>query len=152
MYWRVFGTNQAAVPAAALLEHLHARGFAVTGHFRGDDKGWFLAELLCPNAEARLELQRFLATEEGIRGQLNTWAAWLETACPSEPRWMQHLVGTSQVFTLHSVDEDADEDAVRTLAAEVCSYLAQQTGGIVQIDGEGFVTAHGALIAAEECA
>ena len=148
MYYRVFGTNNAAINPATLLEHLHGLDFEVTGHFKGDAQGWFRAELIYPDAVARFELERFLATEEGIRAQLNTWAAWLETACPDQPCWLQHLISTTQVFTLHCISEDADE-ASEPFCQCLCQFLAMTTAGIYQADGEGFFTADGTLIATE---
>jgi hypothetical protein len=148
MTYRVFGTNDAAVNPAALLEHLHGLDFEVTGHFRGDAQGWFRAELIYPEADARFELERFLATEEGIRAQLNTWAAWLETACPDEPRWLQQLISTTQVFTLHSIGEGNGADIVPFCQA-LCQFLATTTAGTYQADGAGFFTAAGTLIVKE---
>ena len=149
MYHRVFGTNDAAADPAELLDHLHGLDFEVTGSFRGDAQGWFRAELVYPDADARLELQRFLATEEGIRAQLNTWAAWLETACPDEPKWMQHMISSTQVFTLQCVSDEADEELVETLSVALCRFLATETAGIYQVDGRGFFNAAGKVIAEE---
>src|SRR2546423_10637836 len=80
MHYRVFGTTLSPVPPAALLEQMQRAGLAVTGHFRGDQQGWFRADLVYPVADARIELERFLSSEEGVRAELNTWAAWLESA------------------------------------------------------------------------
>ncbi len=150
MYYRVFAANQALVPPEELLSHLHDLSFRVTGHFRGDEQGWFRAELIDLDADARFELQRYLADEEGIRHQLNTWAAWLETARPDEPQWMQQIIGTTQVFTLQCASDDADEESADALAVALCRFLATETAGIYQIDGRGFFTAAGKSIVAEE--
>ena len=52
-------------------------------------------------------------SEEGIRAELNTWAAWLETAGhnPNHSWLMGHMIQTRQIFTL--------EPAVRTEAGHV---------------------------------
>ncbi len=149
MYYRVFGANDSPVNPAALLEHLHGLGFAVTGHFRGDEQGWFRAELVFPEADAKIALDRFLVGEEGIRDQLNTWAAWLETACPDQPQWLQILIGARQIFTLTCQDEDADKNRVQELCLGASRFLAQEAAGIYQIDGQGFFRADGALIVGE---
>ena len=146
MYYRIFGINDAAIAPAALLEHLHSLGFEVTGHFKGDEEGWFHADLIFDDADARFELDRYLASEEGIRHQLNTWAAWLETACPDQPQWLQHLVSTRQVFTLRRAEEDVDGEA----CTKLCKFLARETAGIYQLDGKGFFTEDGILIATED--
>jgi hypothetical protein len=149
MYYRVFASNYVSINPAALLEHMHGLDFEVTGHFKGDAQGWFRAELIYPEADARLELERFLANEEGIRSQLNTWAAWLETACPDQPRWLQHLIGATQVFTLQCLSEEAEEEKVDLFCLELCRFLATATAGIMQVDGQGFFTETGVLIVKE---
>lgn len=149
MYYRVFGTTASPVAPAGLLEQMQAAGFAVTGHFRGDDQGWFRADLVYPAADARIELERFLATEHGVRAELNTWAAWLETACPDQPQWLQHMISTTQVFTMQALVEHDAEIPVEDLCIALCRYLARETGGIYQVDGEGFFTADGTLMVAE---
>jgi hypothetical protein len=151
LWYRVFGANDAPVDPAALLDHLHGLDYEVTGHFRGDEQGWFKADLVYPDADARLPLERFLATEEGIRAELNTWAAWLEsTGDGHEPaRLMQHVIGTKQLFTLHCPDEDADAKLVDELCVALCRYLATETAGVYQIDGRGFFVASGKLLIAE---
>src|SRR5215475_6522172 len=79
LWFRVFGGNDEQPEPAALLAYLHAQGLAVPGHFRGDDEGWFAAEFEMEAGATPLYLERYLATEEGIRADLNTWAAWVET-------------------------------------------------------------------------
>ncbi len=151
-FWKLFPpcfTAYSAPTTAALLEHLHGLGFAVSGHFRGDEQGWFRAEVVFPEADARVALDRFLASEEGIRHQLNTWAAWLESACPDQPRWLGHLIGSRQIFTLTCQDEDADSAMVQELCLSACRFLAQEAAGIYQIDGQGFFQADGSLIVRE---
>src|SRR5688500_2724639 len=110
-WFRVFGANDAAVEPAALLEHLHGQGLKVAGRFRGDEQGWFRAEFAFADDAPPVLLERYLAKEEGIRAELNTWAAWLETAeeSPHYVALMQHVIGTTQLFTLHQPDEDADD-------------------------------------------
>jgi hypothetical protein len=104
MWYRVFGTDAGPVPPASLLEHLHGLGFEAAGHFRGDEQGWFQAELRLAEGRAALQLERYLAEEEGIRDELNTWAAWLEEAAddPQRDDLMRHLIATAQLFTLRA--------------------------------------------------
>src|SRR5262245_55069313 len=130
-WYRVFGTSEAPPDPAALLEHLRRRGVEAEGHFRGDDQGWFRAELVLAPGAPPLELERFLSSEEGIRAELNTWAAWLEAAdSPHSARLMRHMIGTRQLFTLRQA---ADEGAVA-----LCRFLAGATDGVYQVDGAGF--------------
>jgi hypothetical protein len=143
--FRVFGTSAAEPRPAVLLEQLQALCAGATGHFRGDDQGWFEAELV--GDATRVGLQRFLATEEGIRGELNTWAAWLETAedSPHRGRLMQHMIGTAQLFVVEETSGATDED----LCVGVCRFLARETAGVYQVDDQGFFEADGTLLLRE---
>jgi hypothetical protein len=151
-WYRVFGTNDAAIEPTALLsaQSRHV-GAQVTGRFRGDDLGWFEAELGLRGT--RLELQRFLAHEEGLRDDLNTWAAWLETAedNPDAGRLMRQVIGTTQLFTFRPVDAVPDDTVYlfEELCNGLCQFLARETRGIFQIDGKGFFDAEGMLLVPE---
>jgi hypothetical protein len=100
LWYRVFGANESQPAPADLLAHLHGAGLSVTGHFRGDDLGWFAAELVVAVGETPLQLERFLATEDGIRNELNTWAAWLET-CDYSPNHLA-LMNDRHQTALHA--------------------------------------------------
>ena len=86
-----------------LLQHLHERGGQPQVQFRGDDQGWFEAEVEIALSGPALSLQRYLANEEGIRAELNTWAAWLETVEDNSHALplMQRIVSPGNV---HSAD------------------------------------------------
>jgi hypothetical protein len=150
-WFRVFGTNDAQPVPGALLEHLHERDLPVRGHFRGDDQGWFQAELVLPGATASVQLERFLATEDGIRDELNTWAAWLETAGdnPHHGRLMQHMVSTTQMFTLFRSEDQGAATLLQQVCINVCQYLACATAGVYQVDNQGFFTPEGELLLQE---
>src|SRR5262249_53383591 len=130
---------------AALLEHLQSLDSEILGHFRGDDQGWFAAELSISDAGV-VTLERFLSTEEDIRAELNTWAAWVEANATDATRLMQHLIATKQVFTVQVEDEDADE----AIFVSLCRHLARLTDGVYQIDGQGFFDVEGRLLVREE--
>jgi hypothetical protein len=152
VWHRVFGTNDAGVePATLLSAQSRDLGVEVTGRFRGDDLGWFEAELGLGGT--RLELQRFLAHEEDLRDDLNSWAAWLETAedSPESGRLMRHMIGTTQLFTLRQIDPADDEYQVlvQELCTGLCQYLAHVTNGVYQVDGQGFFDADGLLLVRE---
>ena len=151
MWFRVFGTNEARIEPAELLEHLQSRGFAVEGHFRGDDLGWFAAELVVTAAETPLQLERFLSSEEGIRAELNTWAGWLETCdySPNHQKLMQHMVSTTQLFTLRRPIDSSNEVLVENLCVRLSQFLANRTDGVYQIDDRGFFAADGTLLLQE---
>jgi len=151
-WYRVFGANQAAVEPAALLSAQSRNvGGEVTGRFRGDGLGWFEAELALRGT--RLELQRFLAHEDDLRDDLNTWAAWLETveSNPDAGRLMRQVIATTQLFTFRRMDPvpDADTYLFEELCTGLCQFLARETGGVYQVDGQGFFDAEGMLLVPE---
>jgi hypothetical protein len=153
-WFRVFGLSATAVEPAALLEHLHEQGFPVRGNFRGDNRGWFHADLVFADDAPPVIVERYFADEEGIRAQLNTWAAWLEEQQdhPHHVNLMERLIGTAQLFTLHQPMEDADADdreLVERLCLTCCRYLAAMTDGVYQADHGGFFAADGALLVPE---
>jgi hypothetical protein len=146
-WFRVFGTSDVEPQPARLLEHVQGCGFEVTGQFRGDDQGWFQADLACSADGAPLHVERFLAREEGIRDILNTWAGWLETADGSsnQGRLMQHVIGTAQLFIMERPEDQTDE----SLCVGVCRFLAQETAGVYQVDDQGFFSPDGMLLLQE---
>ncbi len=146
-WYRVFGTGEAAPEPAALLEHLRLRTPA-RGDFRGDEQGWFRAEFRRDGDGIPLVLDRYLTTEDGIRDQLNTWAAWIETAedNPNHGPLMGHMIGTKQLFTLERPDGPEWPD---DWCVGLCQYLARETDGVYQADGVGFANADGAVLLRE---
>src|SRR5262245_8837387 len=147
-WYRVFGTGDSHPDPAALLGALRARGSDVTGHFRGDEQGWFAAELVL-TAGGAVAVECYLSGEEGIRHELNSWAAWLETAGegPEPTRLMQHAISTTRLFTVHPAAETAD--GAEALCEAVCRVLTEATAGVYQADGRGFFGADGTLLVPE---
>jgi hypothetical protein len=144
-FYRVFGRRDAAPAAEAILAHLGGRGLAVAGRFDGAGEGWFSAELAFGEG-APAHLERFLASEEGIRAELNSWAAYLET-CDDSPQHlglMERVIQSRQLFTLRRPSDHAGAGCV-----EVCRFLAAATDGFYQADGEGFFEADGGLLVRE---
>lgn len=148
--YRVFGTNDADPEPAVLLELLRCLEPDVTGKFSGDDQGWFRAVFTVDADEPPLILERYLASEEGIRQQIMTWVAWLEIQ-DSENRdsLMDHLVATRQLFTLHAEEDREESSWSDDLCAALCQCLASAVGGVYQVDGRGFLTVDGELLVAE---
>jgi hypothetical protein len=151
LWYRVFGTNDTEPAPAALLEHLHALSHPVTGNFTGDDRGWYRAELVYAPTAGPVTLERFLVSEEGIRAELNTWAAWIETNedNPHQARLMQHMIGTTQLFTLRQ-PETADTGLADRICLAACQFLARTTAGVYQADNLGFFDP-GGLLLLKEC-
>jgi hypothetical protein len=148
-WWhRVFGSNDVQPQPAALLEELQRLGFEVTGQFRGDDQGWFAAEIAFAAALPPLQIERYLSTEDDIRSELNTWTAWLETLEPDPHalRLMEQIIRTTQLFTLRqAVRVSAVGDAAGVNRA-VCEFLARETAGVYHVDNHGFYGPDGTLL------
>jgi hypothetical protein len=131
-----------------MLEHLQDHGFNATGGVRADEQGWITAEIEYTPGRPPLRIERYLATETGVRNELNAWAAWLETreAYPEAAGLMEQIVSSSQVFTMEQ------RDAPTEICRNLCQWLACQTEGVYEIDGLGMFAADGGLLVpAEEC-
>jgi hypothetical protein len=146
MWCRVFGLNENVPAAEAIAEHLRQRGQPVDVHADADARGWFHLELTSAGGIYFLDLY---GVDDGIRDDLNTWAAWLEeNAGDRAVASMQRMIGTRQLITLRREDRSDDAEA-RQFCHEVARWLAQQCDGIYQIDGEGFCDAAGCRLASE---
>jgi hypothetical protein len=153
---RVFGQSEAEPDRAELVAQLRTpfREDAAV-RFRGDDQGWFAAEVLGSNADRPWVLNRFLATEEGVRHELNSWAAWVEAdeTVPQREALMQRLIGARQLFTFELNDDHLDGfDLAVPLdgwCVELCRFLARSTQGLYQVDGGGLFAMNGVTLVLE---
>jgi hypothetical protein len=150
MWYRVFGTNDVQPNPETVLAHLKGLGCAVTADFHGDETGWFQAEIVFA-ATTPVHVERFLSSEEGIRAELNTWAAYLETCdySPNFSRLMEHMISTQQLFTIRRPFDAANEVTVETICLGLARHLARTTEGVYQIDQQGFFDANGLLLLPE---
>jgi hypothetical protein len=144
-FHRVFSRSEIMPDPEELLARLRAGGLAVEAHFRGDSAGWFSAEII-QGEGAPLSLERYLAGEEGIRAELNSWAAVLETweDNPHQVPLMERVIQSTQLFILQ---DPGTPDA--PVGVAVCRLLAELTDGVYQADGQGFFTAEGTLLLGE---
>jgi hypothetical protein len=150
LWYRVFGRNDSELAPAAFAAHLAATGIDVTSIFTPPGDGWVGAEFrFAPTTPIRLE--RFRAYEEGIRAELNSWAAFLET-CDYEPNHaalMERAIQTKQLFTLRKPVDAVDESLADRLCVAICRFLAERTDGVWQADDEGFFAADGTVLLKE---
>jgi hypothetical protein len=144
MWYRIFGASDVEPAAAAILEHLDAVA-PVAGHFHGDDAGWFRADFVVAE-RTTLAVERFLSTEEGVRSELNSWAAHLEASAsgPQTVRLMERIIQTRQLFTVQRPAGDAP--LLDAVCLSLCRFLADASDGVYQIDGRGLFAADGALL------
>jgi hypothetical protein len=152
MWYRVFGRNDAQPDPAALLRALQGVAPDLTGHFAAGGRGWFAGEFAVASGQPLVLLRRFWRDEEGIRAELQTWAAWLETCAAQEHHGplMQHMISTQQVFTLERLPDSGGAALPDDVCTAVCQFLARTTDGVYQVDGQGFFSAAGALLVREE--
>lgn len=150
MWHRVFGRSDNPLLPSDFLEHLHAQDLPVTAHFRGDDLGWTATELRLGQGSP-VYLERFLAKEDDLRDDLNSWAAFLETCdySPNHTSLMERVIQTVQLITVRKPIDHSNEVLVDRLCIEICRYLASRCDGIYQIDGEGWFDAEGKLLLQE---
>jgi len=150
-WYRIFGRSEQQPAPAALLEHLHELGVADGAHCRGDEEGWTSVEVSLAEGFSPLQVECFLASEPGIRAELNNWAAWLETCdySPSHVSLMERVIQTRQLYTLRRPIDHPDEVRLERVSVAICRFLAAATEGVYQSDGEGFFAADGTLLLQE---
>jgi hypothetical protein len=151
MWHRVFGRSLGETTPAQLAEHLHGLGLPVEPHFKGDDLGWTAGELRCPGLNAPVTLNRYLTQEDDIRGDLNSFAALLETCdySPNHGPLMERVIQTQQLIVIRKPLDAMDEIVLDRILAETCRLLAARTDGVYQVDGQGWFSPDGALLLQE---
>ena len=154
LWYRVFGMSDKPVSAAGLLAHLRGQGFAVASTVQGADNDWSHVDLVHADGREPVAVDRYHVGRDGLRSELNTWAAWLETRedDPNHERLLDAMTKSVQVFLLRQEDEpDNAERTGRTqgLCLAACRYLAGVAEGVYQADGLGFFTADGHLLMTE---
>jgi hypothetical protein len=146
MWYRIFGSSSEMPEPKHILRFLENQTASISTAFAADESGWYRADIRID--EVTLHLERYLAEEQGIRAELNSWAAWLETRedAPEHIRLMERMIQTAQLFTLQC--EETSERSDRVCVA-LCRFLAERTAGVYQIDGRGIFAADGSLLVAE---
>ena len=150
MWYRIFCRSADPLPPAALLEHLQVHDWKVVAHFKGDDLGWTACALHIGN-DSPLLIDHYLTKEDDLRHDLNTWAAELETMdySPNHAPLMERVIQTQQLITLRKPVDHANEVLLDRLCLAVCRFLAEQSDGVYQIDGQGWFAANGELLLQE---
>jgi hypothetical protein len=147
-YCRVFGLKSVE-PAPAALRKFFGFGSTSIGsdlvkiQVQRDEQGWYRADIRW--ADDLVQIERYLASEEGIRAELNTWAAWVEaTGDGAVQAWlMQRLIAAQQLFVVRELSAHPN-------VPDLCRYMAVLTDGVYQIDGQGFFRADGTLLVRED--
>src|SRR4051812_27279879 len=101
LWYRIFGRSEAEVAPDVVSARIAAAGVRAECIFTPEGNGWQRAEISFA-ASAPIHLERFRSEEEGIRAELNSWAAFLET-CDYDPihtSLMERVVQSKQLFTV----------------------------------------------------
>lgn len=151
MWYRVFSRSADAASPAALVAHLHAAGWPVVPHVRGDDTGWTSVELRFPGPGGPVRLDRYLTDVDDLRGDLNSFAAELELRDdnPHHTALMQLVIQTVQLVAWQKPDDHADGAVLDTACMAIAIYLAARTDGVYQVDGRGWCAASGEVLVPE---
>ncbi len=150
-WYRVFGMNEKLPDPREILDYLRSMAIQASAQVEGDDLGWFAMDLAWGEPAEQIRLERFLAKEEGIRAELNTWAAWLETLedQPMHEGLMERVIRTSQIIAWQSSAGAGQHEDGERVHVGLSQFLARQTEGVYQADGRGFFAADGALLVRE---
>jgi len=147
---RVFSRNDASPQREALARTILAMAPGAAVQWDEGEQGWLRCEIQLAGHAEPLAVDRFLREEEGIRAELQAWAAWLETTDNEHaPALMRHLIGTQQVFTLKPPETREEDASIEQVCLAVCQFLAKATEGVYQIDEQGFFDAEGTLLVQE---
>jgi hypothetical protein len=151
MWYRVFCTSEEEPRPEAMMECLRGIGLEVSGTLRTDDQGWFVADFTVNGGVAIMHIERFLAQEDGIRAELNTWAAWAESAheYPPPTCLMQEIISTKQLFAWQRPASNNPGINIDRACLELCRFLANKINGVYQVDGEGFFSNDGTPLVGE---
>src|SRR5262245_64812489 len=103
MWCRVFALNDIAPEPEAFVERLRSVGQPAVVEAEIDEQGWwFHLEL---HSSSGIYLVDRYRHDDGIRDDLNTWAAWLEeNAGDKATVLMQRMIGTRQLITMRRED------------------------------------------------
>lgn len=143
-WYRVFGASERQPSPARVLERLRELDVSGPAHFRGDDDGWTALHIVLAE-NTTLVLECYLASEKGIRTDLNAWAAEVETheECSYRLRLMERIIQTRQWYTMEcSLDWEP-------LGEAISRFLARETEGVYQVDGLGFFDGDGRVLLKE---
>jgi hypothetical protein len=150
IWHRIFAASTALPDPQAVCELVQSFALLRGSFFEAEGSDWIAADLDLGGNEP-VHLERFLATEAGIRGELNSWAAWLETRedNPHSSRLMEQMIQTAQLFLLRGPTPAEGPDALGAACVGLCRYLAEATRGVYHIDGQGLFAADGTLLVEE---
>lgn len=137
---RVFAGNDASPELAALVNALRQDHPDVTYGMDEDAKGWYTCRINL--GSDTLVIERFLRDEDGIVGQLQAWAAWVESQVRPDLDGLTALLATCrQVFVI-----SGSAHAKGLVAVDAARWLTASVEGVYQVEATGFFDRSGALL------
>jgi hypothetical protein len=150
MWYRVFCRSAEELPPGDLLAKVRESGCPVEARFRWDNLGWTTADFVLGQGTP-VFAERYLTDTDELRGELNTWAAYLETLdySPNSVPLMERVIQTKQVVTVRKPLAHPDEVGVEKLCETLCRTLAAAGDGVYQIEGVGWYAGDGTELVKE---
>jgi len=146
-WFRVFLLQEDGPKPSEIMECLQDLLPEVNGRFRTDEEGWFQLILTHPSV-GELVLDHFMTLEKGVRSEINTWAAWLESNKKFD--LMERIIQVKQILTFEVTPEMEDNVLDTLVFKHIAFKLAALARGFVHIDGIGFLEPDGTLLIEDE--
>ncbi len=146
-WFRVFMLQEDGPEPSSFMESLQLILPEVTGKFRADEDGWFQL-ILSHSSFGELSIDHFLSSEKGVRAEINTWAAWLESKQRLD--LMERIIQVKQILSFEVTPELEENGTDPSLFKKLSLTLASISQGFVHIDGIGFIEADGSLLIEDE--
>ena len=146
-WFRVFLLQEDGPEPFRIMECLQSLIPEVKGKFRTDEDGWFQLILSHPSV-GELILDHFLTSEKGVRAEINTWAAWLESKQRLD--LMERIIQVKQIFSFEVTPEMEDNASDTLFFKRIALGLAALAQGFVHIDAMGFLEPDGTLLIEDE--
>ena len=146
-WFRVFLLQEDGPKPSGIMECLQSLIPEVKGKFRTDEDGWFQLILDHPSI-GELTIDHFLTSEKGVRAEINTWAAWLE----SKQRFdlMERIIQVKQILSFEVTPEMEDNVSDSLVYKNLALALAALAEGVVHMDAVGFLEPDGTLLIEDE--
>ncbi|NBR06211.1 MAG: hypothetical protein EBT92_10610 [Planctomycetes bacterium] len=146
-WFRVFLLQEDGPKPSGIMERLQALMPEVNGKFRTDEDGWFQL-ILSHSVIGELILDHFMASEKGVRSEINTWAAWLESKQQFD--LMERIIQVKQILSFEVTPEMEENVPDALVFRRISLALAELAQGFVHIDGIGFLESDGRLLIEDE--
>jgi hypothetical protein len=146
-WFRVFLLQEDGPKPSGIMECLQSLIPEVKGKFRTDEDGWFQL-ILDHSSIGELIIDHFLTSEKGVRSEINTWAAWLESKQQFD--LMERIIQVKQILSFEVTPEMEDNVSDSLVYKRLALALAALAEGVVHIDAIGFLEPDGTVLIEDE--